>query len=160
MSNLEKEPNDSFSNANILTDSVGKTGQASSSEDIDYYKLYASKEGTIEFSLILSDSVKYLIGGYELNLYDSDGLLQRTYTTNVSGEYSIASEQAGYVYATISAYWIRDDYEISGLFSPASSDDGITSSAADETFNGDTGTNTLICRSSAANYTLTETDTG
>jgi hypothetical protein len=34
------------------------------------------------------------------------------------------------------------------------------SSAADETFNGDSGTNTIICRNSLTNYTLTETDTG
>ena len=36
----------------------------------------------------------------------------------------------------------------------------FSSSAANESFSGDSGANTLICRNSAANYTLTETDTG
>ena len=112
MSNVEVESNNSVASANSLTSGVRMTGQASSSSDVDYYKLYMSSAGTAQFSLSLPSS-NY--DSYTVDLYDTSGVLQRSYTTSSGGNYSIASQQSGNVYVKISSYWGRADYQLSAL---------------------------------------------
>ncbi len=107
MSSLEIESNNSASTANELTAGSALTGQISSNSDVDFYKLNVSGAGTAKFSITPSGLYPYTI-----DLYDTSGTLQRSYSTYDSGTYSIAAQSAGTVYAKISSYSNRDDYQI------------------------------------------------
>ena len=144
MSNVEIESNNSVAAANSLTSGVEMTGQASSSSDVDYYKLYMSSAGTAQFSLSLPSSNYY---SYTVDLYDTSGVLQRSYTTSTGGDYSIASQQSGNVYAKISSYSGRDDYQISAFSNLTSN---ITYSLA--------SVSSSINEGSTATFTLTTTN--
>lgn len=80
-SSLETESNGSTGTANLLTANVQMTGQSSSSSDYDFYKLFTPSSGTAQFNLTLPSS-NY--SSYYIDIYDSLGTLQKSYTTSKS----------------------------------------------------------------------------
>ena len=76
------------------------TGQSSSYSDYDYFKLYSSGVGTTQFALTLP-SGNYT--SYYVNIYDSTGTLQKSYTTSSSATYSVATTAAGYSYISVNS---------------------------------------------------------
>ena len=108
----EVESNGSMGTANLLTTNVQMTGQSSSSSDYDFFKLYASGQGTAQFSLILPSN-NY--SSYYVNIYDSSGALQKSYTTSSSATYSVVSQSSGYSYISVNSFSTAD-YAITGSF--------------------------------------------
>ena len=109
---LEVENNNSTATANTLVSGVATTGQVSSYSDQDYYKIGVSAGQTVQFSLNLPSSNW---STYDVDLYDTFGTLQRAYSTYSSESYSIAAQSSGFVYAKVSSYSGRSDYQISAV---------------------------------------------
>ena len=112
-----------------------------------------SATGTVFETFDAATSSRLTFSGSTLTIDPTSSLVGGTnyYVTLASGS---VKDTAGNSYTGTSAY----DFTTVSTTTPT--DGGMTSSAANEAFSGDSGTNTLICRNSAANYTLTETDTG
>jgi hypothetical protein len=107
---FEIESNNSLATANTLTSGVQTAGQASSSSDADYYKFAVGGAGTVTFTLALPASTFW---PYSVELFDTSGTLQRSYSTISGGSYTISAQSAGNVYAKVSSSNGRDDYQIS-----------------------------------------------
>ena len=105
-----------------------------------------SATGTIFETFDAATSSRLTFSGSTLTIDPTNSLAGGTnyYVTLANGS---VKDTAGNSFTGTSTY----DFNTLLIFS---------SSAANESFSGDSGANTLICRNSAANYTLTETDTG
>ena len=116
----ELESNNSLGSANTLQSGVSTTGQLSNSSDVDFYKLAVGGSGTVNFSFQLPSS-NYRT--YLVDLYDTAGTLQRSYSTSSSGNFSISSLSAGNVYVKIDGDYNTStaDYQISASMQPTSS---------------------------------------
>jgi hypothetical protein len=108
----EIESNGSIGAANLLTANVKMTGQASSSSDLDYFKLYNSGSGTSQFTVNLPSTYS----NYYIKIYDNTGTLQKSYTAyNGSVTYTVPSTSVGYSYISINS-GSTDDYSITANF--------------------------------------------
>ena len=112
-----------------------------------------SVTGTVFETFDAATSSRLTFSGSTLTIDPTSSLAGDTnyYVTLASGS---VKDTAGNSYTGTSAF----DFTTVSTTTPT--DGSMTSSAANEAFSGDSGTNTLICRNSAANYTLTEITTG
>ncbi|MEI7740080.1 MAG: hypothetical protein WCJ99_15225, partial [Betaproteobacteria bacterium] len=112
MSSFELESNNTIATANLLTSNTPMVGQASSSSDIDFFKLSDSGAGTANFTITVPNNYSY----YTVKLYDNGGTLQQSYSLyNAIGTYSVPALSAGYSYISVSSS-STDSYSIKSSF--------------------------------------------
>ena len=136
----EIENNDSISSANLLSQNITMTGN--NIMHSDYFKLYNSGAGTTEFSFVLPE-INYT--NYNINIYNTNGILQKSYTTKSSSIYKIDSSTSGYSYISVTfagsyADKPSGDYSITGIFRPSNS----TNSSFEIENNGSINTANLL----------------
>ncbi len=113
----ETEPNNSLYYANAIPEGTSVIGQVSAWNDYDFYGILVASAGTVEFNFsVLNPNYDQ----YSIDLFDNNGVLQRTYWTSLSGNYSISTAAAGAVYAKVSSYSGRSEYLLSASFGTSS----------------------------------------
>ena len=154
---VEVENNGSLSTANLLTSGAAITGQVSSSNDVDYYKVSATAGSTVQFTLEPSVGISgYNYYSVKIDLYDTFGRLQRSYTTSSDQTFSIAAQSSGTVYAKISSSSNRDDYTLKATTTGGSA---IAGGASASTVVNDTSVSAATYSLSNNSYSVNEGST-
>ena len=91
---FEIESNDSTFTATEMSSGQRFSGQLIDGSDKDFYKVYSSG-GQVSFSLDLPGYESY----FDIKLYDSSGVLQKSYEGNDATTFSMAAPTAGYYYS-------------------------------------------------------------
>ena len=108
----EIEINDDFSRATEIFTS-GVTGDFKGKLlDIDYYKVYVGGIGVVTVYINLPTGNTAPVN---LKIYDSNKVLQRTYSPTANSNYSISTVDEGYVYVALDSPSFKSDYTIASV---------------------------------------------
>ena len=108
----EIETNDSFSSATEIYTAGVKGDFKSKSLDVDYYKVYVGGIGTATFYINLPVGNTVPVN---LKIYDSNKVLQRTYSPTANSNFSISTIDEGYVYLALDSSTFKSDYTIASV---------------------------------------------
>ena len=140
----EIETNDNFSNATEIFISGVNGDFKSKSLDVDFYKVYAGGIGVVTFYINLPTGNTIPIN---LKIYDSNQILQRTYTPITGSNFSIATVDEGYVYIALDSPLFKSDYTIASSVSISQLVKSYRIAASSTTINeGDTARFTITTK--------------
>jgi len=111
--NYEAESNDSTATATQVILGKAITGQLSSYNDVDYYKVSATSAGSL--TVVLDVPTKSPNAGYFLlGLFDSAGILLSQFSTGADKTYTVGAPVSGTYYVGVTRYYYysSDQYRI------------------------------------------------
>ena len=124
-SSYESEGNDTFANADNLTDGVAITGQLQSSSDIDVFSIYLAEAGVGTLSFDAPTNSDYA-GYFTVSVYAPDGRLVTAVETGKDLTVEGPLSATGTYYFTIESgdwYYTSSSYQVTVALSPGLSDE-------------------------------------